>query len=65
MARPLTCADCDGPLGPVVCRSFFFLRPLCPACYRAERDRPRADAERWVLERMFARPSAISQGDPR
>lgn len=65
-ARPC-CADCGVDLNTQFPRSFYFSRPLCQACYRAETQRPKADADRWVLERMFAQalPRSTAKGEPR
>lgn len=55
------CADCGVRLLPILRRSFYFARPLCESCYQAETQRPRATAERWVLERMFAQPLIVTK----
>ena len=56
-ARPV-CADCGRELPARFARSCYFARPLCQTCARAETQRPKAAAETWVLERMFAGPVA-------
>jgi hypothetical protein len=38
--------------------SFYFERPLCAPCYRAEQRRTKQDAEIWVLEQLFTRSAA-------
>jgi recombinational DNA repair protein (RecF pathway) len=48
------CADCHVELPVVQHWSFYFQRPLCRTCYRAELSRPRKDAEIFVLEQLYA-----------
>ena len=53
------CADCGVlMLGLPDRRSFYFARPLCEACYRAEICRPTPDAEVFVLEQLFRKSAA-------
>ncbi len=53
-----TCADCGLVMAQPECISCYFKRPLCTLCYRAERCRPKHDAETRILEQMYARSAA-------
>jgi hypothetical protein len=56
--RPTDCADCAVSMIDVARWSFYFERPLCALCYRAEQRRTKKDAEIWVLERLYTRSAA-------
>jgi len=60
MARPTRrlCTECGARLEEVARLSYFFGRPLCEACYHAETQRSKADAEVWLLEQLFKQSAA-------
>lgn len=55
---PCTCADCGVDMAYPERLSYYFARPLCTLCYRAERCRPKQDAEVRILEHMYTRTAA-------
>jgi recombinational DNA repair protein (RecF pathway) len=52
------CADCGIHLPEVTHWSFYFERPLCAPCYRAEQRRTKQDNEIRILEQLFTRSAA-------
>lgn len=58
MAEATTlCAECGRAIAEVQRWSFYFERPLCVPCYRAELRRPKRESEIWILEQLFTKAS--------